>query len=92
MSCIISQRYHLYIERSDLTKNMARFYAMAIEPNLFGEACLIRSWGRIGTNGQSMSHHFETEREAVALFLDLLLEKRRRGYSASVRQSCTHIR
>jgi predicted DNA-binding WGR domain protein len=38
-----------------------------------------------------MSHHFETEREAVALFLDLLRQKKRRGYAAIVRQSCTDI-
>ncbi|WP_377278946.1 WGR domain-containing protein [Rhizobium sp. R86522] len=89
---MITQPYHLYVERTDATKNMARFYAMAIEPNLFGEACLTRCWGRIGTNGQTMSHHFETEREAVALFLDLLRQKKRRGYSATVRQSCPDVR
>ena len=88
---MITQPYHLYVERTDVTKNMARFYAMSIQPNLFGEACLTRSWGRIGTTGQTMSHHFETEGEAVALFLDLLRQKKRRGYSAVVRQSCTDI-
>lgn len=88
---MITQPYHLYVERTDVTKNMARFYAMAIEPNLFGEACLMRCWGRIGTKGQTMSHHFETEQEAVALFLDLLRQKKRRGYSATVRQSRTDI-
>jgi predicted DNA-binding WGR domain protein len=41
---MITQPYHLYVERTDVTKNMARFYAMAIEPNLFGEACLMRRW------------------------------------------------
>jgi predicted DNA-binding WGR domain protein len=88
---MITQPYHLYVERTDARKNMARFYAMAIEPNLFGEACLTRCWGRIGTNGQTMSHHFKTEREAVVLFLDLLRQKKRRGYSATVRQSCPDI-
>lgn len=88
---MVTQPYHLYVERTDVTKNMARFYAMSIQPNLFGEACLMRRWGRIGTKGQSMSHHFETEREAVTLFLDLLRKKKRRGYSATVRQSRTDI-
>lgn len=76
------QPYNLYVERTDLTKNMARFYAMSIQPNLFGEACLMRRWGRIGTTGQMMSHHFDTEREAVVMFLQLLRLKKRRGYSA----------
>lgn len=84
---MITQPYHLYVERTDNTKNMARFYAMSIEPNLFGEACLIRRWGRIGTKGQAISHHFENEREAVVLFLDLLRRKKRRGYSTVVGKS-----
>lgn len=88
---MIAQPYRLYVERTDVTKNMARFYAMAIEPNLFGAACLTRRWGRIGTKGQTMSHHFETEREAVVLFLDILRQKKRRGYSATTRQTRTDI-
>lgn len=84
---MITQPYHLYIERSDATKNMARFYAMSIHPNLFGEACLTRCWGRIGTTGQNKSHHFETEQEAVDLFLEVLRQKKRRGYSAVARQA-----
>ncbi|MBB3313358.1 putative DNA-binding WGR domain protein [Rhizobium sp. BK196] len=77
---MISQPYHLYVERSDAARNMARYYAMSIEPNLFGDVCLLRKWGRIGTKGQMMVHHFEREEEAVVLFLDLLRQKRKRGY------------
>lgn len=88
---MITQPYRLYVERSDIAKNMARFYAMSIQPNLFGEACLTRRWGRIGTAGQTMSHNFETEQEAVVLFLDLLRQKKRRGYAAVVRQPRTDI-
>lgn len=79
---MIAQPYHLYVERKDASRNLARFYAMSIEPNLFGEACLTRRWGRIGTNGQMKSHQFEKEQEAVELFLELLRQKRRRGYRA----------
>ncbi|UJW77804.1 WGR domain-containing protein [Rhizobium sp. SL42] len=77
---MLTQRFQLYIERRDTEKNMARFYAMAIEPNLFGEICLTRRWGRIGTTGQMMIHHFTREEEAVVLFLDLVRRKRARGY------------
>ncbi len=77
---MISQPYHLYVERSDASRNMARYYAMSIEPNLFGDICLLRKWGRIGTKGQVMVHHFGREEDAVRLFLDLLREKRKRGY------------
>ena len=49
---MLAQPYHLYVERMDAQKNMARFYALSIEPTLFGDVCLIRRWGRIGTRGQ----------------------------------------
>ncbi|KQV41376.1 WGR domain-containing protein [Rhizobium sp. Root1204] len=77
---MIAQPYHLYIERSDPAKNMARYYAMEIGPTMFGEACLTRRWGRIGKRGQEKQHVFEREEEAVRLFLDLLKQKRARGY------------
>lgn len=77
---MIAQPYQLYVERTDPTKNMSRFYAMSIEPNLFGEACLMRRWGRIGAKGQTMIHHFEREQDAVKLFLELMRQKRNRGY------------
>lgn len=77
---MIAQSYQLYVERIDPKKNMARYYAMSIEPNLFGEACLIRRWGRIGTAGQRREHHFAQEEEAVRLFLQVLRKRRLRGY------------
>jgi len=77
---MIALSYHLYIERRDANRNMARFYALSIEPTLFGDACLTRRWGRIGSRGQAMIHQFEHEQDAVRLFLDLLRHKRRRGY------------
>lgn len=79
---MISQPYALYVERTDAAKNMARFYAMTIEPTLFGGASLTRRWGRIGARGQSLTHHFDQETEAVSLFLDLVRQKRARGYCA----------
>ncbi|KQT63323.1 MULTISPECIES: WGR domain-containing protein [unclassified Aureimonas] len=77
---MIAQRYSLHIERTDALKNMARYYALSIEPTLFGDVCLVRRWGRIGSRGRTMVHHFAREKDAVVLFLDLLLQKKRRGY------------
>ncbi|MCO5966126.1 WGR domain-containing protein [Sinorhizobium meliloti] len=84
---MISQPYRLYLERSDPSRNMARYFTMSIEPNLFGDICLLRRWGRIGTKGQMMVHHFGREEEAVRLFLDLLRQKRNRGYRPRVSMS-----
>jgi predicted DNA-binding WGR domain protein len=77
---MIAQPYHIYIERTEPAKKMARYYAMEISGTLFGEACLTRTWGRIGRRGQSKMEHFESEHEAVDLFLDLMRQKRNRGY------------
>lgn len=77
---MIAQNYRLYIERRDAGRNMARFYALSIEETLFGQTCLVRRWGRIGTTGRSVQHSFDDESEAVSLFLELLRTKRSRGY------------
>jgi predicted DNA-binding WGR domain protein len=77
---MIGQPYQLYIERRDPRQNMARFYALSIEETLFGQARLVRRWGRIGTTGRTVQHSFDSESEAVSLFLQLLLAKRLRGY------------
>jgi predicted DNA-binding WGR domain protein len=42
----------LVLDRRDPSCNMARFYVLAIEPNLFESLTLIREWGRIGRRGQ----------------------------------------
>ncbi len=81
-SLMLTQPYYLYVERVDRRRNMARFYTLAIEPTLFGTPRLLRRWGRIGTLGRTMVHHFEREEEAVALFLELLRERRAHGYRA----------
>ena len=72
--------YHLHIQRVDPTRNMARYYRLAIEPTLFGNISVVRNWGRIGKRGQERIHFFENEKQALILFLDILREKRRKGY------------
>ncbi|MBF2714287.1 WGR domain-containing protein [Agrobacterium vitis] len=72
--------YHIYVERIAPEQNMARFYALAVQPTLFGEVSLTRAWGRIGTRGQQMVRLFDNERQATNLFLDVRREKPKRGY------------
>ena len=33
-------------------RNVARFYALMIERDLFGRTVLVRRWGRIGSRGR----------------------------------------
>ena len=70
----------LVLERRDGTRNMARFYVLAIEPTLFGDIALIREWGRIGRAGRRRLDLHEN-REMATEALDVwLARKRRRGY------------
>jgi len=58
----------------------ARFYALMIERDLFGEVRLVRAWGRIGTQGSELVQVFATEAEATEALQALATAKRRRGY------------
>lgn len=71
----------IYIERIDVSKNMARYYVVSLSQTLFSEICVVRRWGRIGTRGQEKRHYFTRELDAVELLLDVLKRKRERGYS-----------
>ena len=62
--------------------NMARFYGIDIQPTLFGEMSVLRSWGRIGTKGRAMMVTFEDATQATEALKKLDKQKRRRGYVA----------
>ncbi|MDI4655859.1 MULTISPECIES: WGR domain-containing protein [Xanthobacter] len=70
----------LHLRRIDPAQNMRRYYTLSLQPTLFGGATVIRNWGRIGTNGQSMMETFDQPEEAVGAFSRLARTKRRRGY------------
>lgn len=59
---------------------MARYYRLAIQPTLFGNICVVRNWGRIGTRGQERVDFFDNEKQALSVFLEILRAKRRKGY------------
>jgi len=59
---------------------MARYYLLSIQPTLFGEVAVTRTWGRIGKRGGKKSEMFPTERKAAEHFLELARRKRAKGY------------
>ncbi|TIU63358.1 MAG: WGR domain-containing protein [Mesorhizobium sp.] len=73
----------VHLHRIDPSRNMRRFYMLAIQPTLFGGASVIRNWGRIGTNGQSMMETFDSEDDAASASMRLERTKRRKGYRDS---------
>lgn len=70
----------LHLRRIDPARNMRRFYALSLQPTLFGGASVIRHWGRIGTGGQSMMETFDRPADATSALGRLERVKRRRGY------------
>ena len=62
--------------------NMARFYGIDLQPTLFGEMSVLRSWGRIGTKGRGMMVTYEDSAQASEALLKLDKQKRCRGYVA----------
>jgi len=68
------------LDRFDPNRNMARFYVLSVEASLFGDATLVREWGRIGHPGRRMIEIHESEGRAVESLERWLARKRRRGY------------
>lgn len=69
------------LRRVNPEKNMYRYYRMGVQPDLFGNQCLIREWGRIGRSGQIRSTPYPTKDEAQAAFHKQREVKERRGYT-----------
>lgn len=63
--------YHI-----DTHKRMHRFYRLDVQPDLFGQWCLMREWGRIGSTGQTRCDPFLTSAEAQTA---LAISARRRS-------------
>jgi predicted DNA-binding WGR domain protein len=70
------------LRRIEPAKNMARFYALEVERDLFGRHVLVRRWGRIGTAGKIRLDEHTGESEALAALQRLQAAKRRKGYRA----------
>ena len=71
------------LRRIEPAKNMARFYALEVERDLFGQHVLVRRWGRIGTAGKIRLDEHTGEGEAIASLQRLQAAKRRKGYQAT---------
>lgn len=70
----------LTLRRIEPARNMARFYVIDIQLDLFGRHSLIRNWGRVGTLGRVAAHSYETATEAEGAWERLVRNKRSRGY------------
>ena len=68
------------LHRIDPAKNMARFYAMEVQLDLFGAIMLMKQWGRLGTGGRIAGEPYASVALAVNALERQAERKRRRGY------------
>ena len=61
-------------------RNQWRFYRLDLWPDLFGQVCLVREWGRIGRPGRLRRDPFPDAVLAGQALNRLATAKRRRGY------------
>jgi predicted DNA-binding WGR domain protein len=71
------------LRRTDTARNMHRYYRLDVQPDLFGQWCCVREWGRIGRAGQTRSIPYPTPLEAQAALVGHRHMKERKGYIAA---------
>ncbi|MGA8055725.1 MAG: WGR domain-containing protein [Burkholderiales bacterium] len=70
------------LRRIDPAANCFRFYRLALWPDLFGGASVVRHWGRIGTRGRQQLNPYPSPEAAARMLERLHRQKLRRGYVA----------
>jgi predicted DNA-binding WGR domain protein len=68
------------VTRRDHLRRMARFYAVRLQPTLFGAWSVVREWGRIGSPGTIRDEPHPTIKEAERAAAKIAERKRRKGY------------
>jgi len=70
------------LQRRDAARRMARFYRIWFGDDLFGNATVIREWGRIGSPGRVRVDVHDNPAAAAAWLARIEQAKRRKGYAA----------
>ena len=70
----------VYLERTEPSVRLSRFYGLEVAADLFGEWCLTRRWGRIGSAGRRQVRSFTSREQAEKALRQFLVAKQRRGY------------
>ncbi len=73
-------KMHTHLEKHDPEQNMRRFYAISVQPSLFGWS-VVRRWGRIGSyKGRQQINLYDDFASARIEFQKKEREKLQRGY------------
>jgi predicted DNA-binding WGR domain protein len=66
----------MYFRNIDPSRNRYRWYALDLQPDLFGGLNLVRQWGRIGQHGGSRrTEHFSDATSALRLAAERRLKR-----------------
>lgn len=69
------------LEKINHVKRQRRFYELAVVRTLFGEWCLRRTWGRLGSHGgRDKVEYFDCRENALAALTKVKRTKCGRGY------------
>ena len=84
---MVEPKLQVVLQRRDCARNAARFYVLAIEPSLYGDAALVRTWGRIGSLGRQRLDLYASAAEAGEALEAWLARKVRRVIRSSLPRS-----
>lgn len=70
----------LVLDCVNAASNMARYYVLSVEQTLFGDAALVREWGRIGVSCRRRIDLYEHDAAVKTALSTWLKRKSRRGY------------
>ncbi len=59
-------QHTIALRRVDPDTNVARFYVLPLERDLFGKFAVTRQWGRVATAGRVITEPFGTEVESTS--------------------------
>jgi len=80
MPAVVGFQQYARFTSIDPDENRRRFYLLSWQPSLFGGGLLVRSWGRVGTSGQSRAAAFADRARAQAAIERLVRRRIRRRY------------
>ena len=73
-------QHTIALRRVDPDTNVARFYVLTLERDLFANVVVTRQWGRAGTAGRAITEPYLDETAAAEAMAAYAAAKRRRGY------------
>jgi predicted DNA-binding WGR domain protein len=76
LPAVVGFRHYARFERVNAEENCQRFYALSWQPLLWGGGALVRTWGRIGTQGQQRLEGSYPDRATAQPLVERLVRRR----------------